>query len=613
MKQTFQKDGELFVQKMRGAPPEMPSILAQMISPTMPEQHSTFFAGLSYITIGALDLEGRPWVSLLCSPIVTTISPNKLKICAKVAQGDPFSLAASTSHCFAGVGVDFTNRRRNKLAGVIEEARLDLDLAESESESGSEGSFLCLLSLSLRTTESLGNCPKYITERSLAPLVRRPVASEPSPRTLSAAALGLLEQCSTVFLAARHSSGEGEGGLRGGYGMGVNHRGGAPGFVRYYEDSSGGGVGGHLVIPDYSGNQFYQSLGSVHSDGLVGLVAVDFLSGDSLHVTGRAKNIFDGAAEAIMPRATLITVLSIDIAVLIKGSMQFELIGVEKFSPYNPPIRLLSSEIRARGRIPPNEILVMAKLINIKRHCSSISTFSFLMPSPVIVSPGGYAIFDFSDIIPKQYEHMNRTFPKSVNDDHVRTWTVSNISKDKMEISITVKLVTGGLVSSFLHALTPMQTLQVMLRGFGGGISYFCAGGNIPTEMLWCVTGVGLTPFLSVYGYLQQNADLLAATKITLLYSCRGDERNLVQNLGTNPHLLVIVFDSSSPSIEESVFPITVNRRRLSLVDVRQACGISTDRTAFLCGSSSYNHDVQDFLRVCNWPADRIWEESFSF
>lgn len=46
--------------------------------------------------------------------------------------------------------------------------------------------------------------------------------------------------------------------------MDVNHRGGLPGFVRVMED------GLSVVIPDYSGNRLFQSLGNIHSDGLAG-------------------------------------------------------------------------------------------------------------------------------------------------------------------------------------------------------------------------------------------------------------------------------------------------------------------------------------------------------
>jgi uncharacterized protein len=81
-------------------------------------------------------------------------------------------------------------------------------------------------------------------------------------------ALEIIEQCDTAFLAARHlaaASGEKDD-------MDVNHRGGKPGnsfskvtsnytgFIRVEED------GRTIVLPDYSGNLFYSTLGSIESD-----------------------------------------------------------------------------------------------------------------------------------------------------------------------------------------------------------------------------------------------------------------------------------------------------------------------------------------------------------
>jgi len=68
--------------------------------------------------------------------------------------------------------------------------------------------------------------------------------------------------------------------------MGLNHRGGGPGFVRVYEENKQTGderahdevlsespTTTYVVLPDHSGNRFYQSLGNVQSDRLVGCLA----------------------------------------------------------------------------------------------------------------------------------------------------------------------------------------------------------------------------------------------------------------------------------------------------------------------------------------------------
>lgn len=79
-------------------------------------------------------------------------------------------------------------------------------------------------------------------------------------------ALETIEQCDTVFLAARHFAvfpGEIND-------MDVNHRGGKPGMIRLFQLTAGfvrvEEDGQTIVIPDYSGNLFYSTLGSIESD-----------------------------------------------------------------------------------------------------------------------------------------------------------------------------------------------------------------------------------------------------------------------------------------------------------------------------------------------------------
>jgi uncharacterized protein len=80
-------------------------------------------------------------------------------------------------------------------------------------------------------------------------------------------ALETIEQCDTVFLAARHlaaTSKEIDD-------MDVNHRGGKPGIPPSRTSPTPGFVrvetgGRTIILPDYSGNLFYSTLGSIESD-----------------------------------------------------------------------------------------------------------------------------------------------------------------------------------------------------------------------------------------------------------------------------------------------------------------------------------------------------------
>ena len=544
--------------------------------------------------------------------------------------GDPFVTAVlvpatSVPPLFAGVGVDFGNRRRSKLAGWIKAV-----------EVANHGPSLQRVSLTLVTNETLGNCPKYITLRKLSPFRR--LASVPvSMRNLNEDCRALLQVCSTAFLASRHVMSSKEGKLFRDADMGFNHRGGSPGFIRYYEDERGS----HLVLPDYSGNRFYQSLGNLQTDPLVGLVALDFGSGSALHITGRAVNLFNEEAEQLMPRATLVTVITIDVAVLIKQALQLQLVGAESFSPYNPPVRLLASELATLGRRLTRSEPCLAALVAITRDSSAISTFTFKLQTAVNVPAGSFGIFDFAALLGKQYQHMNQQAPQ-INDDYVRTWTISNKSEDNTLLSVTVKKVAGGLISSFLHSLSPNKPLlfrgksiQIPWRGFGGGFTCFSADGSVPAVMLWCAAGIGITPFLAWHRELQrlEQRKLSISFKIILLFSCRGDEANLISELLEDSRVSVTVFNNTpsgkvpslsipstaaaEPGTELVALAAAADRkpvlipRRIMFDDLAPA--VSSRPKVFLCGPVSYMAAIREWSLKHGLSAEQILSESFEF
>ena len=134
-----QHHGERRVQLRRHAPAELARVIPDYIHTEMPQQHAEFFAGLDYLPLATLDHRGRPWASILVtqSPSDPAIgikvnATGGLQINSRVSLLDPFVRAlvdarndgSSAGRLFAGVGVDFSNRRRNKLAGTIHSAKL---------------------------------------------------------------------------------------------------------------------------------------------------------------------------------------------------------------------------------------------------------------------------------------------------------------------------------------------------------------------------------------------------------------------------------------------------------------------------------------------------------
>jgi predicted pyridoxine 5'-phosphate oxidase superfamily flavin-nucleotide-binding protein len=114
----------------------------------------------------------------------------------------------------------------------------------------------------VRTGEVYSNCPKYIQRREIAGLAARGGESVPDRELIAAA--------DTFFVAtAAHG------------GADASHRGGSPGFVSVDGD--------RLSFPDYPGNNMYGTLGNLLANPRIGLLFLDWETGDTLQITGQAE------------------------------------------------------------------------------------------------------------------------------------------------------------------------------------------------------------------------------------------------------------------------------------------------------------------------------------
>jgi uncharacterized protein len=81
----------------------------------------------------------------------------------------------------------------------------------------------------------------------------------------------------TFFIASAHPE----------RGADASHRGGRPGFVQVAPD------GRSLRFPDYTGNRMFKTLGNLTVEPRAGLLFVDWESGATLQLTGRADVVWD--------------------------------------------------------------------------------------------------------------------------------------------------------------------------------------------------------------------------------------------------------------------------------------------------------------------------------
>ncbi|NDL62525.1 pyridoxamine 5'-phosphate oxidase family protein [Acerihabitans arboris] len=226
------------------------------IYPAMPDQHREFFAHLPYLFVAAPDERGWPVATVFSGPTGFLRSPDAahLRISSARRPDDPAQAALQTGAPVGALGLDFSNRRRNRVNGVV--GRTDKNRVE------------------IIVRQSFGNCPQYIQRRELYPAPARPLPIE-HLGVLDDDARKLIRQADTCFVASCAHCHLSQGGVD------ISHRGGKPGFINL--------VGETLWIPDFRGNRYMNTLGNLLAQPRAALLFIDFAQGDILHLQGETR------------------------------------------------------------------------------------------------------------------------------------------------------------------------------------------------------------------------------------------------------------------------------------------------------------------------------------
>jgi hypothetical protein len=243
------------------------------VRPFMPDQHRGFFQLLPYVFVSVPDEHGWPLATVLTgSPgFVHAPSPTVLRIDALAAPSDPAAAGLRPGNEIGILGLDLATRRRNRANGRI---------ATSDGDG-----------FTVDVAQSFGNCAQYIQTRNIRPAAARPaVGSNFAVSGLDDAARRLIAASDTFFVASRSRANVGHGG-----GLDVSHRGGLSGFVHI--------DGNRLLIPDFKGNRFYNTLGNFLGDDRGGLLFIDFATGDMLQAAGTVTIDWDPEAARRPPSA----------------------------------------------------------------------------------------------------------------------------------------------------------------------------------------------------------------------------------------------------------------------------------------------------------------------
>ena len=122
---------------------------------------------------------------------------------------------------------------------------------------------------------------------------KRIIFQQPEPKLVSnrlplcKAAIKLLANADSAFVSTTQREID----------MDTNYRGGPPGFIQTQSNDTEWCT---LVYPEYSGNNFFSTLGNLKITPSLGLVVPDFSSGDVLYLSGSASVVFGVEASQVM-------------------------------------------------------------------------------------------------------------------------------------------------------------------------------------------------------------------------------------------------------------------------------------------------------------------------
>jgi predicted pyridoxine 5'-phosphate oxidase superfamily flavin-nucleotide-binding protein len=275
-----------------------------MFGPDIPLGFHPFIRAQQMLIIAASDDTGAVWSTIVTgSPgFSQPLDDRTLAIHALPAPGDPLRHAFEAERAIGVLALHPQTQRRIRANGV---AIRDGD------------------GLRMRTEQVLGNCPKYLQNRTITgtgSLDPTPARRAHTGKELTDHQRRWIEQADTFFIASRAPE----------HGADSSHRGGMPGFVT---------VAGPRTLrwPDYTGNQFYMTLGNLHLDPACGLLFLDWERGHTLQLTGTGRIDWDPRSAAAYPGALRVVEFAID-TVMETGnasSLRWELLN---YSRFNPPV-----------------------------------------------------------------------------------------------------------------------------------------------------------------------------------------------------------------------------------------------------------------------------------
>lgn len=591
--------GERAIQEKLGVRDKMEQFGQRVIREYLPQQHRDFYTQLPFVFVGHADHEAWPWASLLYGDPGFMHSPDDktLLIDSNYAKGDPLvqSLKNRTHALPLGMlGIELPSRRRNRLSA---QAMLRDD-----------GVLEC------EVDQTFGNCPQYIQARHAKPIERDHLPEEKSKKihALDDDAVRLISQTDTFFVASfvkreTHSISEG---------VDVSHRGGQPGFVRVDDSMC-------LTIPDFAGNNHFNTLGNFALNPKAGLLFLDFKRHHLLTLTGRVEILWDHPDQAHFDGAHRLWRFHLDHGYWLYNSLQFEWSEPEPSINNSLTGNWKQASQRQQAETYRNTWLAY-KIQSIERETPSVKSFylspvdkNFTYPS---FKAGQFLRIKVTNKDSGVFHHSYRHYSLSCapDDDFLRISVKRHLdSAESQETSANAE----GHVSHILHdQLNEGDQLEIQ-----SAQGAFTLDHNTTRPAVLIAAGIGMTPMISM---LRDAVFHLVKMRTVRPMICFFSVKNLEERIfydeiaslreSLQGQLRVVWCLTQESDRERNAFAGSEDSsslsdhyaERLSKAILQMELPLD-DYDFFVCGPSDFMQDTYRSLRDLSVADDRIFAEAF--
>ena len=568
--------GEQAIQQQLGVREQMERFGSRVIRDHMPEQHRDFYQQLTFIFVGHADAQGWPWASILFNQPGFIDSPDNktLTLNTQPVEGDPLADTLIAGTRLGLLGIDLPSRRRNRLAAHI------IDSSDQH--------------INLQVDQAFGNCPQYIQSRELVRLEDKalPELTVKQLQKLDQRAQALIANSDAFFVASYVSNNSGEASE----GADVSHRGGRPGFIRIDNDST-------LTIPDYLGNNHFNTFGNFSENAKAGLLFLDFESGHVLTLTGTVEILWDSPDTEHFEGAERLWQFHIDHGRWIENGLPLRW----KMDQYSANTLLTGTWAEAeekRQAEAKRDQWLPYVVSDIIEESSVIKSFYF--------SPENHAVPSFK---PGQFLTVKLPIDGK---EAIRTYTVSSAPADatlrisvKRELALNDK-VPDGLFSNFIH--NQLAIGDTLYAKAPSGSFTFDAAEQRPAVLL--AGGVGITPMVSMARHaLTEGLRTRSTRPTTLICSATNREQRAffeeLEHIESQSGGAIRSFWSLS-EVDKSMLPGRDYHQhgRIS-AQLLQAILPLDDYEFYLCGPASFMQSMYDMLRLLGVSDARIFAEEF--